>query len=109
MSTEKKPCNFKELANPLKTHDNFFVAFFIKISDINTIEMETNMKQAEATSIISTFAMDHGSGLLEALQYMDEVREEGFDQWTEQFSLDERKAYYVVMEGMRELFFGSDR
>ncbi len=64
------------------------------------------MTQAEATSIISTFAMDHGSGILEALQYMDDVREEGFDEWTEQFSVVERKAYYVVMEGMRELFFG---
>lgn len=64
------------------------------------------MTQAEAVSVISTFATDHGSGLLEALQYMDEVREEGFNEWTEQFSLDERKAYYVVMEGMRELFFG---
>jgi hypothetical protein len=68
--------------------------------------MEREMTQAEATSIISTFAMDHGSGILEALQYMDDVREEGFDEWTEQFSVVERKAYYVVMEGMRELFFG---
>jgi len=68
--------------------------------------MERKMTQAEATSIISAYAKDHDSGILEALQYMDEVREEGFDEWTEQFSLDERKAYYVVMKGMRELFFG---
>ena len=67
---------------------------------------EKLMTQAEATSIISTFAMDHDSGILEALEYMQGVYNEGHDEWSEQFSVKERQAYWVVMEGMREMFFG---
>ena len=64
------------------------------------------MTHAEAISIISMFAMDHDSGILEALEYMDGIYKEGHAEWTETFSVKERQAYRVVMEGMRELFFG---
>ena len=67
---------------------------------------EKLMTHAEATSIISTFAMDHDSGILEALEYMDGIYKEGHAEWTETFSVKERQAYRIVMEGMRELFFG---
>ena len=63
------------------------------------------MTYAEATSIISTFAMDHDSGILEALEYMDGIYKEGHAEWTEQFSVKERQAYRIVMEGMREIFY----
>jgi hypothetical protein len=65
------------------------------------------MTQAEATSIISTFAIDHDSGILEALEYMQGVYNEGHDEWSEQFSIKERQAYWIVMEGMREMFLGN--
>ena len=64
------------------------------------------MTHAEATSIISTFAMNYDSGILEALEYMDGIYKEGHAEWTETFSVKERQAYRIVMEGMRELFFG---
>lgn len=64
------------------------------------------MTQSEATAIISTFAMDHDSGILEALEYMQGVYEEGNDEWSETFTIKERQAYWIVMEGMREMFFG---
>lgn len=68
------------------------------------------MTQSEATAIISNFAIDHDSGILEALEYMQGVyNESGQEEWAEQFTIQERRAYWIVMEGMREMFFGSNR
>ena len=64
------------------------------------------MTHAEATGIISSIASDHTAGILETLEYMQGVYNEGHDEWSEQFSIKERQAYWIVMEGMRELFFG---
>lgn len=64
------------------------------------------MTQVEAANIISNIALDHGTGILETLEYMQEVYCEGQEEWAEQFTVYERKAYWIVTEGMREMFFG---
>jgi len=64
------------------------------------------MTHSQASAIISNIALDHGTGILEVLEYMEEIYCEGQEQWSEQFTVSERQAYWIVMEGMRELFFG---
>jgi hypothetical protein len=68
--------------------------------------MEREMRNAQAVSIINAIALDHGTGLLETLEYMQSVYNEGHAEWSEQFDLEERRAYWIVMDGMQEMFFG---
>jgi hypothetical protein len=72
------------------------------------MKMEREMTQAEATSIISAYAKDHDSGILETLEYMKKVYDYGFHKFAETFTAEECKAYWIVMEGMREMFYGSE-
>ena len=66
------------------------------------------MTNSQAVSIINAIALDHGTGLLETLQYMQGVYNEGHSEWSEQFTTDERKAYWLVMDGMYDMFFGKE-
>lgn len=64
------------------------------------------MNVAQATSIINAIAVDHDTGLLEVMEYMRGIYDSSHAEWCEHFSIDERKAYWVIVEGMRELFYG---
>lgn len=64
------------------------------------------MTQAQAGSIINALAMDFDTGILETLEYMRGIYDEGLIEWNNNFSLEQRQAYWIVTEGMRELFFG---
>jgi hypothetical protein len=79
----------------------------MKISDINNMSCEDiQMTKAEATSIISIIAIDHDTGILETLQYMNEIYEESNNDWKAKFTLEQRQAFHIVMDGMKEMFFG---
>jgi predicted outer membrane lipoprotein len=64
------------------------------------------MNVAQATSIINAIAVEHDTGILETLGYMQGIYNSSHAEWREHFDQDERKAYWIVVEGMRELFFG---
>lgn len=64
------------------------------------------MHNTKAVSIINAIALDHDTGLLETLEYMKSVYDKGHAEWSERFDLDERRAYWIVMDGMYDLFYG---
>jgi hypothetical protein len=64
------------------------------------------MNNAQAVSIINAIALDHDTGLLETLEYMKGIYDSSHAEWCEHFDLDERKAYWIVMDGMYDMFYG---
>ena len=64
------------------------------------------MNVAQATSIINAIAVEHDAGILETLEYMQGIYNSSHAEFCEHFDQDERKAYWIVLDGMRELFFG---